>query len=149
MVLPVPKLDDRSFQDLVNETKKLIPRYCPEWTDHNVSDPGVTLIELFAYMVDILLYRINRVPERNYIRWLEMLGISLNPPKPSRTDVTFYLTGPQPDTVTIPVGTEVATVRTESQNSITFSTDYDLDIFVPTLFQLLVSRDGRSYHDYL
>ncbi|HYO48753.1 MAG TPA: putative baseplate assembly protein, partial [Chloroflexia bacterium] len=67
MVLPVPKLDDRSFQDLVNETKRLIPRYCPEWTDHNVSDPGVTMIELVAYMVDLLLYRINRVPERNYI----------------------------------------------------------------------------------
>ena len=107
MVLPVPKLDDRTFQDLVNETKKLIPRYCPEWTDHNVSDPGVTLIELFAYMVDVLLYRINRVPERNYLRWLEMLGLRLDPPKSARTDVTFYLSGPQLDTVTIPVGTAI------------------------------------------
>lgn len=149
MVLPVPKLDDRSFQDLVNETKRLIPRYCPEWTDHNVSDPGVTLIELFAYMVDILLYRINRVPERNYIKWLEMLGLKLEPPRPARTDITFYLTGPQPEAVTIPLGTEVATVRTESQNSIGFSTDYDLTIYVPTLFGLVVSRDGRTYHDYM
>src|SRR5215213_2897792 len=112
MVLPVPKLDDRSFQDLVNETKKLIPRYCPEWTDHNVSDPGVTMIELFAYMVDILLYRINRVPERNYIKWLEMLGLRLLPPKPARTDITVYLTGPQSTEVTIPMGTQIATVRT-------------------------------------
>src|SRR5436190_24249349 len=120
MVLPTPKLDDRTFQDLVNETKRLIPRYCPEWTDHNVSDPGVTLIELFAYMVDILLFRINRVPERNYIKWLEMLGIKLEPPRPARTDVTLYLTAPQPESVTVPLGTEVATVRTESQNAITF-----------------------------
>ncbi|MBF6612702.1 MAG: putative baseplate assembly protein [Chloroflexi bacterium] len=149
MVLPVPKLDDRTFQDLVNETKRQIPRYCPEWTDHNVSDPGVTLIELFAYMVDMLLYRINRVPERNYVKWLEMLGLKLEPPRPARTDVTFYLSGPQPDTVTLPAGTEVATVRTESQQSIGFSTDVDMTIYVPTLFQLLVSRDGQSYHDYL
>lgn len=149
MVLPVPKLDDRTFQDLVNETKKLIPRYCPEWTDHNVSDPGVTMIELFAYMVDLLLYRINRVPERNYIKWLEMLGIRLEPPKPARSDITFYLTGPQPDTVVIPSGTEVATLRTESQNSVTFSTDYDLTIYVPTLFQLLITRAGDQVHDYM
>src|SRR5439155_23812040 len=107
MILPVPKLDDRSFQDLVNEAKKLIPRYTPEWTDHNVSDPGVTLIELFAYMVDILLFRINRVPERNYIKWLEMLGLKLEPPRPARTDITLYLTAPQPEAVTIPLGTEV------------------------------------------
>lgn len=149
MVLPVPKLDDRTFQDLVNETKRLIPRYCPEWTDHNVSDPGVTMIELFAYMVDLLLYRVNRVPERNYIKWLEMLGLKLETPRPARTDVTFYLTAPQPEAVLIPVGTEVATVRTESQLAIGFTTDYDLNIYVPTLFQLVISRDGRGFNDYM
>src|SRR5690242_3308204 len=117
MPLPAPKLDDGTFQDLVNETKRQIPRYCPEWTDHNVSDPGVTLIELFAYITDILLYRLNRVPQRNYIKWLEMLGIELQAPKPSRTDVTMYLTGPQNEDVVIPAGTEAGTVRTESQNS--------------------------------
>ena len=149
MVLPIPKLDDRSFQDLVNEAKTRIPRYTPEWTDHNVSDPGVTMIELFAYMVDILLYRINRVPERNYIRWLEMLGLKLEPPKPARTDVTFYLTAPQDEPVLIQRGTEIATVRTESQESITFASDHDLTIYVPTLSQLLVSRIGQTFYDYM
>src|SRR5437764_12448785 len=123
MVLPAPKLDDRTFQDLVNETKRLIPRYCPEWTDHNVSDPAVTFIELVAYMTDVLLYRLNRVPVRNYIKWLEMLGIRLEPPKPAHADITFYLTGPQPAPVTLPAGTQVATVRTESQEAIPFITD--------------------------
>jgi len=149
MVLPTPRLDDRTFQDLVNETKRLIPRYCPEWTDHNVSDPGVTMIELFAYMVDILLYRINRVPERNYIKWLEMLGLRLLPPEPARTDVTIYLTGPQPTEVTIPIGTQVATVRTESQNAIVFSTDVDRTIYVPTMSQLLVKRGQNPFSDYM
>jgi hypothetical protein len=77
MPLRQPKLDDRTFQDLDNEAKRLIPRYTPEWTDHNLSDPGVTLIELFAWMVDILLYRIIRVPEKNYIRFRDLLGIRL------------------------------------------------------------------------
>ena len=48
----------------LDEAKRLIPTYCPEWTNHNVSDPGVALIELFAWMTDLLLFRLNRVPER-------------------------------------------------------------------------------------
>ena len=55
MPLPTPALDDRTFQDIVDEAKRLIPRYCPEWTNHNVSDPGVALIELFAWMSEMVL----------------------------------------------------------------------------------------------
>src|SRR5438128_12276282 len=106
MPLPVPKLDDRTFQDLVNETKRLIPRYCPEWTDHNISDPGVTLIELFAWMTDLLLYRINRIPDRNYIAFLNLMGVRLQSPRPAVADITFRLSAAQPETVTIPQGAE-------------------------------------------
>ena len=56
-MLPAPNLDDRHFQDLVDDAKRLVQQRCPEWTDHNVSDPGVTLIEAFAQMVDQLLER--------------------------------------------------------------------------------------------
>ena len=49
---------------------------CPAWTDHNVSDPGVTLIETFAYMTDLLLYRLNRVPDRLYLKFLELIGLA-------------------------------------------------------------------------
>ena len=65
MALPTPDLDDRRFQDLVNDAKRMVMRRCPEWTDHNVSDPGVTLIETFAFMTDQLLFRLNRVPDKN------------------------------------------------------------------------------------
>ena len=74
MALPVPNLDDRRFQDLVDDAKRLVQQRCPEWTDHNVSDPGVTLIELFAWMTDQLIYRLNRVPDRNYVKFLELIG---------------------------------------------------------------------------
>jgi predicted phage baseplate assembly protein len=82
MPLTAPNLDDRRFQDIVDEAKKRIPHYCKEWTDHNVSDPGVTLIELFAWMHDLLLYRLNQVPDLHYIRFMEMLGINLQEPFP-------------------------------------------------------------------
>ena len=79
-MLPAPNLDDRTFQGLVDEAKRLVQTRCPEWTDHNVSDPGVTLIEAFAQMVDQLIYRLNRVPDLNYVKFLEMIGVELRPP---------------------------------------------------------------------
>src|ERR1043165_3204620 len=111
MPLPTPQLDDRRFQDIVDQAKKLIPQYCPEWTDHNVSDPGVTLIELFAWMTEMLLYRVNQTPDKMEVKFLELLGVRLHPPLPARAPVTFRLSAPQPASVTIPENTEVATVR--------------------------------------
>src|SRR5512138_3845097 len=103
MAFIAPNLDDRQFQDIVDEAKRRIPLLCPEWTDHNVSDPGVTLIELFAWMTEMILYRINRVPERNYLKFLELIGVRLLPPRPAQVDVTFRLSAPQPETVVIPI----------------------------------------------
>ena len=60
-----PQLDTRSYQDLVDEALARIPIHNPEWTNFNESDPGVTLIELFAFLTESLLYRANQIPERN------------------------------------------------------------------------------------
>lgn len=128
MTLPAPHLDDRRFQDLVDEAKRMVQRRCPEWTDHNVSDPGVTLIETFAYMVDQLIYRVNRVPDRMYVKFLDLLGVESFPPTAASTDVTFWLSAPQPADITIPRGSEIATLRTEAEEAITFSVTDDLTI---------------------
>src|SRR6266849_5966721 len=128
MPLPTPNLDDRTFQDILDEARRRIPQYCPEWTDHNLSDPGVTLLELFAWMTDLLLYRLNRVPEKNYIRFMDLIGIRLQGATPARAPVTFWLSAPQPGPVTIAKGSEVATVRTGEQLAITFTTDENLVI---------------------
>lgn len=133
MPLPVPQLDNRSAQDIVDEAKGLISKYCPEWTDHNVSDPGVALIELFAWMTELLLYRANQVPEKLYIKFLELLGLTLTPPAAAQAPVTFYLSAAQPDDVEIRAGTEVATVRTEVSDAILFTTKDATSILVPRL----------------
>ncbi len=147
MALQAPNLDDRKFQDIVHEARSKIPLYCPKWTDYNLSDPGITLIELFAWMVDMLLYRLNRVPEKNYIKFMELIGIHLKPPKPAIVNVTFRLSAPQPEAVTIPQGTEVATVRTETQEAITFTTNQDLTIILPTLAYALTTPDDAAFND--
>jgi predicted phage baseplate assembly protein len=151
MPLPAPNLDDRRFQDIVDEAKRSIPKYCPEWTDHNVSDPGVALIELFAWMTESLLYRVNQVPEKNYIKFLEMIGLRLNPPRAASAPVTFYLSAPQPDAITIRQGTEVATVRTETTQSIIFTTEVDLTVRPPKVLsaytQVGFGNDPWVEHD--
>jgi hypothetical protein len=74
MPLPIPNLDDRKYTDLVEEARALIPTYAPEWTNHNPSDPGITLIELFAYLSEMLLYRLNRVTSANVCSFLRLLN---------------------------------------------------------------------------
>lgn len=109
MPLVAPNLDDRRFPDLVEEAKSLIPRYTPEWTDHNLSDPGITMIQLFAWLSDIVIYRLNRVPDRQYIKFLQLIGVELKPAAPARAEVTFTLSNPNVSTVIIPKGTRIAT----------------------------------------
>lgn len=144
MALPVPNLDDRRFQDLVDDAKRLVQQRCPEWTDHNVSDPGVTLIETFAWMTDQVLYRLNRIPERNYIKFLELIGVRLFPPTAARAAITFWLAGPQPGTIHIRPGTQAATVRTEADEAIVFTTVGDLPIVPCTLSRLASSLAGEK-----
>ncbi|MFI8088193.1 putative baseplate assembly protein [Streptomyces sp. NPDC086080] len=145
MALPSPNLDDRRFQQLVDEAKRYVRRRAPEWTDHNVSDPGVTLIETFAYLVDQLLYRLNRVPDKNYTAFLDLLGIRLYPPTAAGADVDFWLSAPQPDTVTLPPGTEVTTARGESDEPVVFTTTSELRIQPSELIRLVTApRNGEQ-----
>jgi predicted phage baseplate assembly protein len=150
MTLAIPKLDDRQFQDIVDEAKKRIPQFCPEWTDHNVSDPGVTLIELFAWMTDLILYRLNQVPELHYVKFLEMLGITLSEPVPASAPVTFWLSKPQETPVTIPIKTEIASTQTETEPSIVFTTDHEFRIDIPQLRAVTsrVTSQGKGKKRY-
>ena len=89
MPLQVPQLDDRDFDQLVAEVKARIPVHTPEWTNFNDSDPGMTLVQLFAFMTENLLYRSNRIPEANRLKFLTLLGIPLQPATPGRGLVVF------------------------------------------------------------
>ena len=147
MSLPAPNLDDRRFQDIVDEAKRRITRYCPEWTDHNVSDPGVALIELFAWMTEMILYRVNQVPDRLYVKFLEPVGIELFSAAPARTDLLFTLAAPSPEPIRIAAGTQVGTERGQGEEQIVFMTDEELHLVQPALSACL-SRGGGRYEDH-
>ncbi|MEU9520861.1 putative baseplate assembly protein [Streptomyces sp. NPDC048224] len=147
MPLPSPNLDDRRFQQFVDDAKRYIQQRAPEWTDHNVSDPGVTLVETVAHMADQIVYRLNRVPEKNHLAFLDLVGITLFPPSAARTDVTFWLSAPQEDAILVPVGTEVATLRTERDEAVVFSTVGDLTVVPCELSRLVVQHSGEAVTD--
>jgi len=147
MALPAPNLDDRRFQDLVDEAKRHVQARCPEWTDHNVSDPGVTLIETFAYMTDLLMYRLNRVPDRLYVKFLELIGLKLLPATAARTGVTFWLSSPAQAPLHLPSGTKASTFRTEVDEPVVFATNDDLSIVPCEL--LAVATQGANGADQI
>jgi hypothetical protein len=103
--LPIPDLDNKRFDQLVEEARKLIPGYSSEWTDHNLSDPGITLIDLFAWLSEIALYRANLVTDNHRLKYLKLLGVKPQPPKQAKVDLTFT----SAEKKTLSKGTRVST----------------------------------------
>src|SRR5438105_13790653 len=87
MPIPNPILDDRSYQQLRDELVLRIPVYTEEWTDHNASDPGITLLELFAFLGENLLYRFNQIPDATRLEFLRLLQIPLRPASAARCQI--------------------------------------------------------------
>jgi hypothetical protein len=84
MPIVPPALDDRRFDDLVEELLARIPAHTPEWTNPRPGDPGRTLIDLFAWLGETLLYRANLIPERQRLAFLQLLGSAMRPALPAR-----------------------------------------------------------------
>jgi Baseplate J-like protein len=144
--LESPNLDDRKWQDIVDQAKALIPKYAPEWTDHNPSDLGIALIELFAWLVEGLTYRLNRVPDKMYTEFLNLLGITRDPATPASTYLTYRLAPGTTAPVTIGKGSQAATPQTETEEAIVFETDEDLKVLpinlTTALYQFI---DGTAW----
>ncbi len=147
MPLPDLNLDDRTFEDLFQELRRRIPTYTPEWTDHNESDPGITLIQLFAWLSEIILWRLNRVPEKNFAKFLELVGLELNPPVPAHTELQFTLVKNAPGPAPVDAGTRVALGAASDGPQIIFETDADLTVVGLTV-KSVQSFDGSVFTDY-
>jgi hypothetical protein len=147
MALPTPNLDDRTWQDIVEEAKRIIPALCPHWTDFNPSDPGIALVELMAWMTEMLIYRLNRVPDKNYIKFLEMMGITLTPPKPASTWMVFDVVegAEKVDLPYIPPNTRVSGTNADGE-TITFETTEPLNLNASRLVRIH-SQFKETYTD--
>jgi predicted phage baseplate assembly protein len=144
MTLDAPNLDDRTADEIVREAKTLIPRYLPEWTDQNPSDPGITLVELFAWMTEMMLYRFNRVPERHYVKFLELLGITRHAAQPATVDVTFTPRSIAAVEIRLPRFTQLAVAGGPGGDPIVFEVDRGGVVLGAKLDAILLF-DGRRH----
>jgi len=131
-MLPLPKLDDRTYEEIREEAIGHIIQHCPSWTNHNASDPGITLVELFGSMTEMMMYRINEIPKKNYIAFLDMIGIKSRYATPASCRVQFEVSeGFELDTqlkstITVPSGFVIANEPTGDEEPILFETQNKL-----------------------
>ena len=147
-MIPTPKLDDRTYADIIAEAIRLIPRYCPEWTNHNPSDPGITILELCSWMTELILYRLNKVPEKNYLTFLDMLGIKLQPAQPARALLTFKLSEGV-ERQTIRRGLQVSTPQADEEDAVLFETQRDLTVISANLDRCFSCHKSQDKADFV
>jgi hypothetical protein len=147
MSLPAPKLDDRTWSSLVEESKLRIAAKCPDWTDFNASDPGMALVEVMAWMTETALYRLNRVPDLNYIKYLELIGVRLQPARPASTWV-FFDVQPSAGETAVPAGTRISTRAQSGREPVAFVTRQDLHL-TSSQIKKTASRYGSPEQDVI
>src|SRR5882672_3637721 len=127
MPLEATDLVTRKFEDLLAEARLRIPRYNPAWTDFNESDPGITLVQLFAWFTELMLYQFNQTPDRNYIKFLQLIGLELRPAQPAVAHLTFKAT---PGAAVDPVRqfTAVTAQPPAGGDTLIFETDAGVDM---------------------
>ena len=140
--LPIPDLDDKTFEELVDEARAKIPLYAPKWTDHNLSDPGITLLELFAWLAEMQIYSLNQLPDRNYLKFLKLLGEKPNPAAPAKIDVTFTAS----KNVLVPKGVQVVARESGTNELLVFETDTALEV-LPVELEKIVNFVDLKYTD--
>lgn len=129
-----PVIDNRTFDDIVAEARTRIPRYTAEWTDFNDGDAGMALVQLMAWMTELLIYRMNQVPDLAYVKFLELIGITLTPASPAQALVSFAVQKNWPDgTVTLPLRSQIAAPATDGSGNVIFETSRPLVVFAAQL----------------
>lgn len=145
MPIESPQLDDLRYQAVAELLRRQIPIYTPEWTDHNDSDPGITLIQLFAHLAEMIGYRLNQLPDKTYVEFLKLIGTRVRPAEAARTYLTFVLAKPETaEAFLIPQGTKV---RGKAKGTPPiFETDVALDA-VPAQLAALVTTQSEDLRD--
>lgn len=122
MPIKPPNLDNRRYDDLVKEARVLIPQYCPEWTNLGDADPGMTLVQLFAWMTEMTIFRLNRVPDKTFVHFLNFIGEERRSAKPAEVGLTYTLKSGGADAVELPAFSRASTKQREGVNALDFIT---------------------------
>lgn len=142
MPIKPPNLDDRKYADIVREARALIPQYCPEWTNLGDADPGITLVQLFAWMTEMTIYRLNRVPDKTYIHFLNFIGEERREARPSAVPLSFELRTEGAVQAEIPPFTRCSTKQKEGTDALHFLTTEPLTIHDANVTRIVAVHAG-------
>ena len=152
MSVPVPKIDNRSYDDIVAETEALVQGFTgwkPVEEDGHL-DAGGALIRIFSRLVEVAVTRLNQAPEKNFLVFLDLIGAQIQPPQPARAPLTFLLATGSSGDAFVPARTRVAATLAEGESQeILFETDRDLVVTKAQLKAVFVREPDRDrYGDY-
>ncbi|ATL87694.1 hypothetical protein DNK48_05440 [Streptomyces malaysiensis subsp. malaysiensis] len=127
MTLPAPKLDDLTWADMMAAIRRRIPAESDGiWTLHAPVDPGVTLLELFAYFLEQRLYWLDQVPDALVVAVLRLLG--LEPPRPARPAATVLRLAARQEGTALPVVPAGTALTRDPTGQIVFTLDDDVAV---------------------
>lgn len=144
MGLELPSLDDRSYDDLLEDALARLPTRTDEWTDHNPSDPGIAILETLAWAAESSIYQLDRVTGRHRRQYLELLGVRPRPPQPASLRLAVERPSDGPDVVE---AGEPLAARTGAGDVASFAAADDLVRSPASVVRVVARhRDGRSDH---
>ena len=145
-----PKIDQRTYEDIVEQAKELAQKYTV-WQPANneEKDAGEALIRIFGKMVKSVSDRLNKVPDKNFLAFLDLIGGRLKPPQPAKVPLTFYLAEGSPVDGLVPAHTQISAPPTEgSDEEIVFETDEELVVTTAQLKAVFVTEPNQDkYQD--
>lgn len=139
-------LDDKTFEEIVKDSRLMIPQFAREyWTDHNVHDPGITFLELFAWLAEMQMYQLNRVTDNNYRKFLKLVGITPYDARPAKVDITFDMKNntifDAKNDAKLEKGTEIVTELDGTK--ITFETEEDINLIQSNLTSIITRSNSK------
>lgn len=145
MPITLPQLDDTTYADLVAEALRRVPRHAPEWTDHNPSDPGITLIELFAWLSEAQIYRLDQITAEHVRKSLALLGTAPRAAQAARAALRFAASASAPDPLHVPAQTRVFGRPLGGEQEVVFTLERALWVVPLTLTRIeRLDASGRA-----
>lgn len=137
MKIEPPKIDDRKFSDIFKRLRAIAPHYTPEWPASGEKDAGTALLKICAYIIETTIKRLNQAPEKNFIAFLDMLGIKLLPARPSRAPLTFKLAMGTEKDILIQARTQATSDKTAEHEELPFETEKNLRATISNLKEVI------------
>ena len=148
MSVSTPKIDQRTIEKILKRIKAAAPFYVPEWNISENTGPGAALIEIYARLLEAVIFRLNQTPDKNFTAFLDMLGVKLLPAQAAKVPLTFKLSKGTEKEILIPARTRVAADKTDEHDELPFESEKNL-LAIPSPLKAVISADPVNDAVYL